>query len=804
MKTLARIGLSALALSLSIAIVPGAYAVDAATTPSSKSLRKAQKAGKARDAMATGVWQVGKGESLLQICRYLSSDPATRRRLSVAILEENPDAFVDGDRTKLIVGARLKLPPGLVVASATDRTSPSPQAAAAVATAPAAIGGEATGEALANGTAPGSKGLANGNGNRRRNGGTNGAALPEPAEQAYRDQLISGTASEPDEEEAPKQRSTAPGLQSWTIDYRYDFRESAGLPDSAAHGIAILHSRETERHGDFTLDAQIGHMDLGPLVANVDGRISKVTLTHDRFAVAHGVTASSALGVTRTNMMPWLGTSYRVSIPTTFIAGFSTIVESPGMTWNASIGEIGRLLGLNVQGFERTSGRTATLGVATEPSAGWKLAANAVGLRGSDLVPDHSAITAGAEYRQADQGHVRLQGVVDDEQRKGFWADGTWREGRAVHRLGGYQIDPETRYGEGYLLNDTRALYYRGDFRHGYDFLSLGIDATQSNLDRRPERGGEESLGAYGSATLRLDRTMSAGGSLSVRRGEPRVGHGARLWNGSANVFLSRKSDLGLSRFDLAAAGVRPTDGGRTQYTRSITWNQNWPDWRGLRWSTLVTLGDERLEDRKLRQAILSASVNGTFAQDLRWDASLTAVNSDDGITVDRNYNATVGIDWNVARHWYLNLQWYRSQVRTTSTLLPSVPFVRDNQVQLIARYEESWGTPYPRLGGPAGRSGTGTVTGWVFFDENGDGVRQPTERGAPGITVFLERRQAQVTDREGRFTFPLVPSGNRSLSIAIDRVPLPWGLADESPRTVEVPVRGEGRIEIGLSRISP
>jgi hypothetical protein len=124
--------------------------------------------------------------------------------------------------------------------------------------------------------------------------------------------------------------------------------------------------------------------------------------------------------------------------------------------------------------------------------------------------------------------------------------------------------------------------------------------------------------------------------------------------------------------------------------------------------------------------------------------------------------------------------------------------------VQLIARFEETQGTPYARVAGPGGRSGTGWIEGAVFFDENGDGVRQPTERGAPGVVVVLDGRATQITDTEGRYRFGIVGAGTHAVSVSVERVPLPWGLQDESPRPVQVQVREGARVDVGLSRIAP
>jgi hypothetical protein len=71
-------------------------------------------------------------------------------------------------------------------------------------------------------------------------------------------------------------------------------------------------------------------------------------------------------------------------------------------------------------------------------------------------------------------------------------------------------------------------------------------------------------------------------------------------------------------------------------------------------------------------------------------------------------------------------------------------------------------------------------------------------------VTVILDERQSAVTDPDGRYAFPLVPSGPHRVRVVVERVPLPWGLDDDTPRDVRVDVRADARLDIGLKRVSP
>ena len=89
-----------------------------------------------------------------------------------------------------------------------------------------------------------------------------------------------------------------------------------------------------------------------------------------------------------------------------------------------------------------------------------------------------------------------------------------------------------------------------------------------------------------------------------------------------------------------------------------------------------------------------------------------------------------------------------------------------------------------------------------MFFDSNRDGERQAGEQVASGIFVYLDGRYERVTDKQGRFTFSTVPSGEHTVAIAVEDLPLPWGLEDETPRSVIVSVRQNSVVNFALTRI--
>ena len=90
-----------------------------------------------------------------------------------------------------------------------------------------------------------------------------------------------------------------------------------------------------------------------------------------------------------------------------------------------------------------------------------------------------------------------------------------------------------------------------------------------------------------------------------------------------------------------------------------------------------------------------------------------------------------------------------------------------------------------------------------MFYDRNRDGKRQAGERAASGVFVYLDGRYERVTDNLGRYTFRNVPAGTHTVSVAVEDLALPWGLEDETPRSVEVSVRQDSAVDFALTRIN-
>jgi hypothetical protein len=88
---------------------------------------------------------------------------------------------------------------------------------------------------------------------------------------------------------------------------------------------------------------------------------------------------------------------------------------------------------------------------------------------------------------------------------------------------------------------------------------------------------------------------------------------------------------------------------------------------------------------------------------------------------------------------------------------------------------------------------GTGSVSGTVYNDLNGNGVQNPGEPGLPGVTITLRNNANAVvatttTDANGNYSFTNLPVGAYSVTETD-----PAGLVSTTPNTVAVNVTSGG-----------
>ncbi len=105
---------------------------------------------------------------------------------------------------------------------------------------------------------------------------------------------------------------------------------------------------------------------------------------------------------------------------------------------------------------------------------------------------------------------------------------------------------------------------------------------------------------------------------------------------------------------------------------------------------------------------------------------------------------------------------------------------------------------------------GDATLSGVVWDDSDGDGIRDPGETGIGGVTVMVVWEGPDgpialevVTAPDGSWSLVNIPPGDYSAEIQLDTVPA--GFAPTTPTTVDVavPLGGSGFVEHGVAPVS-
>jgi hypothetical protein len=632
----------------------------------------------------------------------------------------------------------------------------------------------------------------------------NEAAVSDGDVAVYIDQLIDPSAMEagtlyPDfeDDEEPE------GLRSYSTEYRHYQQDIDGAGNSYEDGLIVHARRETRDYGEFELLATLRSDRPSDDSANDNTNGGRLTLRQYGFVLNENWLLDNSAGVLRSDADPVLSSSYRFNLPSTLVSGAKNWARSETTQLRFSAGKIGTLGTGRIEDFDTTSGTLASMGVSHVLDDHWQMSGQVMVLNGSEQVDNHQSGAVALQYQTEDRRHRYVaHTLLDSEGGNGVWLDGDNQLGRWRQRYGIFWLEPELLWSDASLTDDQQGIYTRSELRSPRYNLTVGADFNENNIKDISALPKNRFSNVFLTGNRRFLRTTSVGGTASYLDIDPRnaaAGDDSRVIRLSA--YVQQRFTLGDTRLEITGADIEKNDEQGNVY--GITWDQNWDV---SRWMTLsTTLAHEQssgLDDEEQRD---SASV--LFTHDitpvLQWNGSASyARRKTDGLPDRDSYNVILGSAWNFLPDWeaHLDLTWTRAEENTG--ILDDLFDVDEKTLLLRIRYSTRKGRPFQTAGRKTGASGYGEVSGVVFYDDNRDGVRQAGERAASGIFVYLDGRYERVTDNEGRYTFNAVPAGEHMASIAVEDLPLPWGLEDETPRPLSVAVRGTTEVDFALTRI--
>jgi hypothetical protein len=623
------------------------------------------------------------------------------------------------------------------------------------------------------------------------------------AGQSYLDQYLH------DEPDAPADTRDAPasGRYSLGAEYRMlNAQHSALDEDLVEQGLMIRTHQETLNWGVLRMNVTLRDRSHdNSFAADTDrGTASGFLLAQDHMPIATEWTADQQLGDIRAGAPRLISSSRRVTLPSTTARGYRADFNHADQRISVQAARAGRLEGITAHTFSGRPGNLLGLGFEGVLLPQLEYALHFGQLRNDETVPDHEHAALAFRLTPGGADEYRL-GALTANDALGAWLDaethfGTWR-----HRYGLYRLEPDLPWINVATVTDRQGAHWRTDIQRLLGTVSLGADYERSNVERNPSRPERNALSGFLSGSTLLSPTTRVGTTLSGRWIDPDVNSAGSEWKTViGDVFGSLRWTPGVTRLQLRLA--RNDLAGIERDDVSLTWSQQWSMFP--HWALSTALGGEYSfgADRTDRRVTGGISFRRELPGDwqISGDFSSGRITRDaDGLALydDRSYGAALNAFWRIARELDASLSINRNR-RTQEAVLAGTRET-DTRILFSLRYSTLGGTAYERLGQPGG-TGAGRISGRVFFDENRDGLFTPGESPLAGLTVILDGRITARTDAEGRFEFWPVHAGTHRLRIAIEDVPLPWSLDDDSPRIIELSPRSQLAVDFALIRFEP
>ncbi|MCC2675469.1 MAG: hypothetical protein K0R58_2416 [Ramlibacter sp.] len=669
-------------------------------------------------------------------------------------------------------------------------------------------------------------------------------ASGELREEGYRDRVMhTGDVAPP--EDAGEQPD-ANGFRTWSLETRAGAARSDGLVLRSATelGQSFRYQHQTPSHGAFQVEAEWRHgpdspdFAVGSVTSAGRRNSARLTVRNFGFPLTARTLADSAVGDIYSEVTQVLGRTSRLSLGSSVVRGLSTRVWSENYEVRAGTGLRGTLAGSPYAGFERTRGSLAWVGssakISDQLGVGVQVnhASGIPAFGGSfPLSPgdeDVSSIAAGVSFTSpaielaptARMVYLRSQAggaTTRSSGAQGWFGEAGFQTGTYHHETGLYATGANLRFGD-YTLGttDQHGGYWRVDSSSTRHSWSVGVDYDRQGADPLAAAAQSRRLGLTGSGQYRLSRTDAIGAYANL--GFTRYAGSTSGLDGlhrsvSANVFYETRlgtwapTRLRVSHYrnEHLVADDLPATG------EEFAWEQEWmqgpsDDLQRTEFNTTLAVARDRSAGRTEMQPAAGATFRIWAQPDWLLAGTLRYTARDSNLYTSRGLSGTLTTEKQLAEGWRLGAAVSLNQavvrVPVAGIAEPEVVRGNDRSISVYLRWEGSAGTTPQALGArEAGTAGTGSVGGIVFLDADRDGRQSINESGAGGVEVILDGRFRVVTDRLGRFDFPMVATGRHQLTLTPETVPLPWGVARSQDVRVEVPLRGEAFVRIPVVR---
>jgi len=683
-------------------------------------------------------------------------------------------------------------------------------------------------------------------------------AAIEAAPAAYEDNFMSAdelTALRAGEAEEVDPSTLPLGLRSWALESRLGIAQSdrgqLASQSGTELGQRIQYRQQTLNYGEWLLQADVRSMHGGQDAFNGIGALGyarqsnsqRITVQNLAMPLTPGIRMDTTIGDGYSELTRGLGQNYRLMLGTSTVRGLSTRLYGADFDISAGMGQRGDLLGGPYPGFEKSQGTVAWVGATQRLGSAWyaagqlnqahNVAAVDYGLwsdqdSGSKRVSSWAAALGYGSPTQQDgalRGRLTALGstVRSDSLQtpsgsaQGLYLEADTKRGRYRHTWGAYVTRPNLHFGDYLLPSGTQGAYWRMDHSTSRMSWGTGVDVERMRASSWPAQQGQTRVGLSGNLHYQMDRRSALGGNLNLYQTRyAGDGQGGGLEGRMRSLYAygyyqTRFGELPRSRFSLSLrSNEQIVLGDGTATGRELQWEQDWisAQRETMRSELVTTLGWADDRSNGTHQRYPTAGVQGRYwaSNTLSFSGNLRYTSQSGGLSTSRGLSGNLLAEKQWGNGWSMGMGVLLNQARlATNQVLswtsPQVYRSNDKTAYVYLRWEGGTGRPFAVVGGMPG-NGSGSVAGRVFYDANKDGRIQADEAGAQGIEVVLDGRYRSTTDADGRFYFPMVGVGRHQLSITLDSVPLPWGAADGTVLSVDVPLRGEANAEIPITKV--
>ena len=606
--------------------------------------------------------------------------------------------------------------------------------------------------------------------------------------------------------------------QGWARGWRVEAtatRDRTSTFSGTSTGLGVSGHLETPNYGTLTITGTLSRSSVDMLAAQESQKAHLWRIDQVAMPLDGGWYANHSAGNVTSVQVPMSRGFGNLGLPTTPIEGFTgQYVHGERTNYAFSAGRPGLYTGWGTTGFDAGGGRVLLAGGQQELGGGprgnstlglqWNEATGVTsnggfgerydttglwaGWRWEGQAPWSAEVAQGAAPLYRRRGGLELQAnlirsrTTDAARPAGAYSNGAWLDARwrseSLDQAGGlFYLDPGLRWGTYELVSDLRGVHWRGDYASRRWYLSASAEWAQSV-------SGQSSGGSYLNlaGNYRFDTRVTVSGAVAVRRGDA-AGE-------SAQVAVEHTSSWGQTRWQLDMLHTEQRRAQRFGVDHSLS------ETADGNLSLSVAFERDR-EEALVRNSVIWGVVGSVQPwAGVTLDANLRGSHG----SHQRILNGGAGATWILNPNWSVLAQWTHTIGQDTTALavlspvnqaaeLIAVQPYSTNRVQFTLRYQDRAGSSRIPVGGTAG-AGSGTVSGYIFYDNNSNGRRDASERGVPEVVVRLNGRFVARTDSQGRYEFPLVAAGMHRIEVVPDNLPLPWNLSIEGPQSVDVRVR--------------